>query len=50
MAKSKVPGGCGRERVSATMAECGWWEEAILVKFVELDEYQYQDPYIDLQR
>jgi hypothetical protein len=43
MAKSKVPAGWGRESVSATMAEWGWWWQAILVRFVELVNYQYQD-------
>jgi hypothetical protein len=36
MAKSNVPGGCGRERLSATMDECGACCFAILTRLVEL--------------
>lgn len=36
MAKSKVECACGRSRMSATSAECGWWVRAIRVRFVDL--------------
>lgn len=36
MAKSKVPGGWGRERLSATTVECGACCLAILTRLVEL--------------
>ena len=36
MAKSRECDGCGRERLSATIAEWGWWVLAILMRLVEL--------------
>jgi hypothetical protein len=36
MAKSKVAKGCGRERMSATATEWGWWWEAMVVRLVDL--------------
>lgn len=39
MAKSKMPGGCGSERLSATIAECGLCWRAILTRFVDLYDF-----------
>lgn len=36
IAKSKIPGGCGRDKLSATIVECGACWRAILMRFVDL--------------
>jgi len=36
IAKSKMCGGCGRKRLSATIAAWGWWVLAIEMRFEEL--------------
>jgi len=38
MAKSKLDLGCGRESVSAMMASCGSWVDAISTSFLDLSD------------